>query len=155
MKQIAGNYRKPERNLAPKPRKLTKQELQATKREVELWDAECRVHGRGNLLCGACLPWNRAGSAFQCFVLNIAGYGWISCVPTDGTGIIYLGYSWVRCVEIEPVWPCTCFSMVEPCIFLQLFCKGFGPLCPLPFIEGKFLLNYDCGGKCVSTFSVL
>ena len=41
VKKSAGNHKKPE-TLAPKPRKLTKQELQAAKREVELWDAECR-----------------------------------------------------------------------------------------------------------------
>lgn len=35
------------------------------------------------LLCGVFLPWNRAGSGFQCFVLNIAGYGWILRAPTD------------------------------------------------------------------------
>lgn len=76
-------------------------------------------------------------------------------MPTDGTGDHLLRMLRKVCGNRARTAMHMLFSMVEPCIFLQLFCKGFGPLCPLPFIAGKFLLNYDCGGKCVSTFSVL
>ena len=57
-------------------------------------------------------------------------------MPTDGTGDHLLRMLRKVCGNRAR----TAMHM-EPCIFPQLFCKGFGPLCPLPFIEGKFLLN--------------